>query len=69
MTSFNRNHRIVIDSYKQCDIAYEWCVEHIPWSEWVLVTDENSESFYFDDEQNVQNFLLLFGGRYYKHGG
>jgi hypothetical protein len=65
----DNSHRIVIDSYKKGDEAYQWCSDNLPLSEWTVVQDENAESFYFEDEQHAQNFLLVFGGRYYKHGG
>jgi hypothetical protein len=68
--SDNRSgHRVVIDSYKKGDDAYQWCSDNLPLSEWTVVQDENAESFYFEEEQYAQNFLLVFGGRYYKHGG
>jgi hypothetical protein len=62
-------HRVVIHAYKKADAAYLWCSDNLPLSEWTVVQDENAESFYFENEQDAQNFLLLFGGRYYKHGG
>jgi|TARA_B100001105_G_C22065621_1_gene304278 hypothetical protein len=65
----NNGHRVVIDSYKKGDDAYQWCSDNLPLSEWTVVQDENAESFYFEEEQYAQNFLLVFGGRYYKHGG
>ena len=61
-------HKIVIESRKKGDEAYEWCSNNIPLSEWTVVQDENAETFYFEDEQYAQNFLLVHGGRYYKHG-
>jgi hypothetical protein len=64
----DRGHRIVIDSYKKADEAYIWCSDNIPLSEWTVVQDENAESFYFERDEYAQNFLLVFGGRYYKHG-
>ena len=67
MTSF-KNHRIVIDSYEKSSTAYEWCVENIPWSDWIVETGNNDESFYIDYEKHAQNFLFLFGGRYYNGG-
>ena len=65
----NRGHRIVIDSYRKADEAYIWCSDNIPLSEWTVVQDENAESFYFERDEYAQQFLLVFGGRYYKHGG
>jgi hypothetical protein len=65
----NNGHRVVIDSYKKGDDAYQWCSDNLPLSEWTVVQDENAESFYFEEEQYAQNFLLVFGGRYYNHGG
>jgi hypothetical protein len=65
----DRGHRIVIDSYKKADEAYLWCSDNIPLSEWTVVQDENAESFYFERDEYAQQFLLVFGGRYYKHGG
>ena len=65
----NNGHRVVIDSYKKGDDAYQWCSDNLPLSEWTVVQDENAESFYFENERHAQNFLLMFGGRYYKHGG
>ena len=65
----DRGHRIVIDSYKKADEAYIWCSDNIPLSEWTVVQDENAESFYFERDEYAQQFLLVFGGRYYKHGG
>jgi len=64
MTSFS-NHRIVIDSYEKSSIAYNWCVENIPASDWIAVTTNNDEAFYFSYEKHAQNFLFVFGGRYY----
>jgi hypothetical protein len=64
----DRGHRIVIDSYKKADEAYIWCSDNIPLSEWTVVQDENAESFYFERDEYAQQFLLVFGGRYYKHG-
>jgi len=64
----NRGHRIVIDSYRKADEAYIWCSDNIPLSEWTVVQDENAESFYFERDEYAQQFLLVFGGRYYKHG-
>lgn len=61
-------HRVVIDAYKQCDIAYKWCTDNIPLSEWSTVPSAVGEWFYFKDEKHVQNFLLVNGGRYYKNG-
>ena len=66
---FSKKHRIVIDSYKSGDLAYKWCSDNVPLSEWTSVSDENSDSFYFEDEKYAQNFLLIHGGRYYKDGG
>ena len=65
----NNGHRVVIDSYKKADDAYQWCSDNLPLSEWTVVSDENSDSFYFENEEYAQNFLLIYGGRYYKHGG
>ena len=65
----NNGHRVVIDSYKKGDDAYQWCSDNLPLSEWTVVSDENGDSFYFDEEQYAQNFLLVHGGRYYKDGG
>ena len=65
----NRGHRIVIDSYRKADEAYLWCADNIPLMEWTVVQDENGESFYFERDEYAQNFLLVFGGRYYKHDG
>ncbi|MBC8429250.1 MAG: hypothetical protein H8D95_01540 [Candidatus Endolissoclinum sp.] len=62
-------YRIVVDSYKRSDEAYQWCSDNLPLSEWTVVQDENAESFYFENEQYAQNFLLVFGGRCYKHDG
>jgi len=64
----DRGHRIVIDSYKKADEAYQWCSDNIPLSEWTVVQDENAETFYFERDEYAQQFLLVFGGRYYKHG-
>ena len=64
----DRGHRIVIDSYKKADEAYVWCSDNIPLAEWTVVQDENAESFYFERDEYAQQFLLVFGGRYYKHG-
>ena len=66
--TFSKNHRIIIDSYKKGDDAYQWCSDNVSLSEWTSVSDENSDSFYFEDEQDAQNFLLIHGGRYYKNG-
>ena len=66
--TFSKKHRIIIDSYKSGDIAYQWCSDNVPLSEWTSVSDENSDSFYFEDEKYAQNFLLIHGGRYYKDG-
>ena len=65
----DKGHRIVIDSYRKADEAYIWCSDNIPLSEWTVVQDENAESFYFERDEYAQQFLLVFGGRYYKHGG
>jgi hypothetical protein len=64
----DRGHRIVIDSYKKADEAYQWCSDNIPLTEWTVLQDENAESFYFERDEYAQRFLLVFGGRYYKHG-
>ena len=64
----DRGHKIVIESYKKADEAYIWCSDNIPLSEWTVVQDENAESFYFERDEYAQQFLLVFGGRYYKHG-
>ena len=64
----DRGHRIVIDSYKKADEAYIWCSDNIPLTEWTVLQDENAESFYFERDEYAQLFLLVFGGRYYKHG-
>ena len=64
----DRGHRIVIDSYKKADEAYVWCSDNVPLAEWTAVQDENAESFYFERDEYAQQFLLVFGGRYYKHG-
>jgi hypothetical protein len=64
----DRGHRIVIDSYKKADEAYIWCSDNIPLTEWTVLQDENAESFYFERDEYAQRFLLVFGGRYYKHG-
>ena len=52
MTSFS-NHRIVIDSYEKSSIAYNWCVENIPASDWIAVTTNNDEAFYFSYEKHA----------------
>ncbi len=31
-------HRVVIDAYKEGDIAYKWCADNVPLSEWLLRT-------------------------------
>ena len=64
-----RGHKIVIDSYTKADEAYRWCAENVPFLEWTVVQEENGEMFYFEKDGYAQNFLLMFGGRYYKHGG
>ena len=64
----DRGHRIVIDQYKKADEAYIWCSDNIPLTEWTVLQDENAESFYFERDEYAKRFLLVFGGRYYKHG-
>ena len=64
----DRGHKIVIESYKKADEAYIWCSDNIPLTEWTVLQDENAESFYFERDEYAQQFLLVFGGRYYKHG-
>ena len=67
--TFSKNHRVVIDS---CDVgmtAYGWCADNIPALSWTVVSDENCDSFYFEEDSHAQNFLLVHGGRHYKHGG
>ena len=67
--TFSKNHRIIIDAYKSGDIAYKWCADNVPLSEWTAVASANGDSFYFEDEKYAQNFLLIHGGRYHKDGG
>ena len=62
-------HKIVIYGWKKGDEAYQWCSENLPLTEWTVVSDENGDAFYFERDEYAQNFLLVFGGRYYKHGG
>ena len=66
--TFSKKHRIIIDSCKLGTVAYKWCADNVPTLEWTAVSDENCDSFYFDNEKHVQNFLLVHGGRYYKNG-